>query len=326
MVGRTANRPVSHFVSNDLDDAVEHVSRVYFPHEIDAVGPRAFRMELTAGRVGAVTVGVLEYGCEIDAQADFGDTYNVYLPLVGGLEIGVGAATYRGNESVALVTLPGWRARVRGWVRGGERLALLKFDAHVLEAELRAMLGREVRGAIELQTQLDVSDPAGRAWRQISAVAINSLRTDDATAFNPLMATPLAAAITRALLLVTNHPYRAALDDVRERVRPRLVRRAVAIIDERAHEPLTVSGIAAEVGCSVRALRYGFQSHVGMSPAKYLARIRMDRVHHELLRTSPEDGSVSEVLYRWGISHPGRFAQAYRMEYGVLPSVTLRSR
>ena len=36
--------------------------------------------------------------------------------------------------------------------------------------------------------------------------------------------------------------------------------------------------------------------------------------------------SVSEVATRWGFTHLGRFAGAYRLRYGVPPSQTLRDR
>lgn len=315
------------FVWDDVDEAVDTSSRLFFPHEIEPIGRRAsFRLELTAGRIGAATVGLFEHGCEIKAVAHCDDNYNVALMLAGSMELAFTAPTHVAGESAAVVARPGAATRLRGWTSGGERLALLGIDAPVLESELRAMLGRDVRGGLDPDAELDLRGAVGVAWRQLAGVAIDSLGRRDALASNPLIAVPLSSAIMRGLLLAMNHRYRADLDSVHERIVPRLVQRAMTMIDERAHEPLTVSGIAAEVGCSVRALRYGFQSHVGTSPGKYLARVRMDRVHHELVWSSPQDVSVTEILYRWGVAHPGRFAQAYREEYGVSPSTTLRGR
>jgi AraC-like DNA-binding protein len=36
--------------------------------------------------------------------------------------------------------------------------------------------------------------------------------------------------------------------------------------------------------------------------------------------------SVSEVAYRWGFTHMGRFAGTYRARFGVTPSRTLHDR
>ncbi len=35
--------------------------------------------------------------------------------------------------------------------------------------------------------------------------------------------------------------------------------------------------------------------------------------------------TVAQIANRWGITHLGRLAAAYRTRYGVSPSVTLRS-
>jgi AraC-like DNA-binding protein len=35
-------------------------------------------------------------------------------------------------------------------------------------------------------------------------------------------------------------------------------------------------------------------------------------------------GSVTDVAFRWGFTHPGRFADAYRERFGQASSETLR--
>ena len=45
----------------------------------------------------------------------------------------------------------------------------------------------------------------------------------------------------------------------------------------------------------------------------------------ELTRADPWQVTVSEVAYRWGFTHLGRFAGAYRERFGETPSQTLRS-
>ncbi|WP_415858950.1 helix-turn-helix domain-containing protein [Agromyces laixinhei] len=46
--------------------------------------------------------------------------------------------------------------------------------------------------------------------------------------------------------------------------------------------------------------------------------------HQELTREDPNEGSVSEIARRWGFVNLGRFAAAYRREFGENPSETLR--
>ena len=86
----------------------------------------------------------------------------------------------------------------------------------------------------------------------------------------------------------------------------------------------TATDLAVIAGVGVRVLQEAFRQHVGMSPLAYLRRLRLDGVHAELSRADPSQTTVSDVAYRWGFTHLGRFAGAYRLRYGVSPSQTLR--
>ena len=96
------------------------------------------------------------------------------------------------------------------------------------------------------------------------------------------------------------------------------------IIEEHAAEPLTVADVAEAVGVSARALQDGFRRHLGTTPVSYLRDVRLDRVRAELTAAAPGATTVTDVAYRWGFFHPGRFAAAYRERFGESPSRTLR--
>ncbi|MGW4686533.1 helix-turn-helix domain-containing protein [Streptomyces sp. NPDC004244] len=76
-----------------------------------------------------------------------------------------------------------------------------------------------------------------------------------------------------------------------------------------------------------RALQYAFARRAATTPLAYLRRVRLAPVHAELTAAAPADGgvTVTEVAARWGFTHAGRFAAAYRNAYGASPSQTLRS-
>ncbi|MFF0738954.1 helix-turn-helix domain-containing protein [Streptomyces sp. NPDC004111] len=54
------------------------------------------------------------------------------------------------------------------------------------------------------------------------------------------------------------------------------------------------------------------------------AEVRLARAHRDLLRAEPAARTVTDIAYRWGFHHPGRFAADYRRTYGEPPSHTLR--
>jgi transcriptional regulator GlxA family with amidase domain len=104
------------------------------------------------------------------------------------------------------------------------------------------------------------------------------------------------------------------------------VRRAVELIEARAHEPLTLEDIAEGARIGPRALQEGFRRHRGTSPMGYLRETRLDRAHRELQAADPAGGvTVASVAARWGFRHRGRFAEEYRRRYGRSPQQTLLS-
>jgi transcriptional regulator GlxA family with amidase domain len=83
--------------------------------------------------------------------------------------------------------------------------------------------------------------------------------------------------------------------------------------------------LAAQVSVSVRTLQEGFRRSLDTTPMTYLRRLRLQKVHDELAAAAPGAVSVTDVAARWGFVHLGRFAGAYRSEFGERPSQTARS-
>ena len=101
---------------------------------------------------------------------------------------------------------------------------------------------------------------------------------------------------------------------------------ALDFVARNADLPITCADLAAHASVSRRALEMAFREHLATSPAAYLRRYRLTRVHEELVAAEPGDGtSVTEVAARWGFTQSSRFAAYYRRVYHEQPSRTLRS-
>ena len=92
---------------------------------------------------------------------------------------------------------------------------------------------------------------------------------------------------------------------------------------ENLHANLTIEQLAEQAGVSVRTLFAGFKSFLNTTPMSYLKELRFEQAHMELLQN--EHVSVTDVAFKWGFSHLGRFSQEYKRRYGELPSCTRRS-
>jgi len=93
-------------------------------------------------------------------------------------------------------------------------------------------------------------------------------------------------------------------------------------IVEQLTTDLTPLRIAAKTGITPRSLQKAFLRHYHTTLTSYLLDLRLEAVRKELLG-SKKQGSISEIALRYQFHHLGRFSQAYRKQFGELPSETL---
>jgi transcriptional regulator GlxA family with amidase domain len=93
----------------------------------------------------------------------------------------------------------------------------------------------------------------------------------------------------------------------------------------RPAHPWSSAELAEASHVSVRSLQESFRKSLGTSPMRYLGDLRLDQVRQELTAAAPGALTVSETASRWGFTHLGRFAAAYRRRFGELPSDTIHS-
>ncbi|WP_229859339.1 helix-turn-helix transcriptional regulator [Streptomyces poonensis] len=158
---------------------------------------------------------------------------------------------------------------------------------------------------------------AGYAWRLLDPEE----RMATALMWDAAARLLAAVALTAFPTTYTSHdPLRRAPGHVGEAT----VSRAVDFIDAHADRPLGLSEVAAAVRTGPRALLGAFRRRLGTTPAGYVHRVRLARVHAELRAADPATGvTVAEIAARWGFRCDTRFTIAYRKAYGRLPRQTL---
>jgi AraC-like DNA-binding protein len=106
--------------------------------------------------------------------------------------------------------------------------------------------------------------------------------------------------------------------------RSRLVARALEYV--RAAEPVSLSipQLCEAAGVEQRSLEYAFRDTFDLTPSGFLKLRRLHSARHRLLLADPADMTVSDIAYQEGFYHLGRFAAAYRDNFGEYPSETLQ--
>jgi len=103
-----------------------------------------------------------------------------------------------------------------------------------------------------------------------------------------------------------------------------LVKTAEDFAQSRADTSLLVTDLCTAAGVSERTLEYALKEVMGLTPVKFLNRLRLHRVRRALLAATQGSSTVSAEALKWGFWHFGEFSRAYKECFGELPSDTLR--
>lgn len=310
-----------------MDEAREEIDARYYANFMDVIDTRGRPFAARFDTVGLGPLMIGDLGCGADVRMRFGElgAFHLNAPQSGTMELrqGRGGGRLLATPEEAVLLDPSGDTSLDRW-SGDCRTLSVKIDAAALRDRLEGLLGRSPQRRLAFAPRLDITRGPGLSWvtfaRQVAAGAL----AGDGLATHELVARPLQEALLNGLLLAAEHPWRDELADPTGPVRPAPVKRATDAVQARPEHPFTTAELAALARVSVRRLQESFRQYVGMSPMAYVREVRLERVHEELRAGDPDGLSVGEVAWRWGFTHPGRFAAQYRARFGETPSRTLR--
>ena len=93
-------------------------------------------------------------------------------------------------------------------------------------------------------------------------------------------------------------------------------------IEQQLPADISIEQLMAIARVSERSLYLLFERQIGMPPKDYIRQRKLDRVQAQL--QSSKAISVTKVALDNGFIHLGRFSEAYRKQFGELPSHTWR--
>jgi LacI family transcriptional regulator len=101
-----------------------------------------------------------------------------------------------------------------------------------------------------------------------------------------------------------------------------MVRDALRLIRERAHDDIRVSDVVRELAVARRALEQRFVRLVGRSPAEEIRRVRIEEAKRLLVES---DRSVAEISRVTGFGHQDLLSRVFRRTTGLTPTEFRRS-
>ena len=128
-----------------------------------------------------------------------------------------------------------------------------------------------------------------------------------------------------SLFYALNNYQEAHTSKVFERIKnnERLLARALEYIHSEPLQTLTVSSLVKNIHASSRSIQYCFSELLGMSPKKYLVRLRLNAIRKDLNDASPTEKTITNIANNYGVINIGRFKQDYEDFFNETPRETL---
>lgn len=310
--------------SADVDETREVVGAAFCPHTLelpDRSAPLAARYRSV--QVGDIGVTVLDYGAPVHITTrGTGDVILVEIPLGGRSAVTAGGDTVDSDRSTGAVLSLRDPATIRRAAHSPQ--LIVRIERAALDEQMRLLTGAPVRTPLRFATRMDLTTAAARSWRRLVDLFRLEAEQDGILVRDQPALQQFRGLLLTQLLTLQPHNHSDALHGPTRAPVPRLVRRAADLITDHADEPLTVEDIAQATGMSVRALQQGFRQYLHSTPTEYLRDVRLERVHADLQAADRSTVTVTDVAFRWGFTHLGRFAGDYRRRFGESPSATLR--
>lgn len=312
----------SAFVTRNPDEGLSVLDHVFAVREVRRARDGDFRMALSSAGTGCVRHERLTLG----GSSAAGNTDGTGVLRVGHVVDGVLTATSGGDRFPRRGPfLFPRRLFTSCWA--DLDLLSVTLDIATVEEHARQLLGDE-NLRLEFTGDRPVNPAVARYWMSTVSHLGRDVLPNEAVMRAPLARAEAVRSVVTTLLHTFPNSFldRSREDPHEVRGASAGVRRAVAFIDGHLDGDIGLTEIAAAAGMSARGLQVAFRRELGTTPLAHLRIARLDAVHRALLAADPATGTTVEaVTARWGFTHRGRFAAAYRERHGQSPVTTLRT-
>ena len=312
------------FQHQDLSETCKSVGQIFKPHLLKVVQQQDdFKSSMHHLKVGQLSISRLEYSEDVYIEPDHLDKfYLIQIPTQGYAEIDINQQKFISYPQVASLISPDQSLKMR-WHANSPQL-ILKIDKEDLLQHCRQHIPDAKHQLPIFEPKLDFTTQGGGYFLQLMCTLVDALACEQHPLHHPMAFKQFESNLLNALIYGQANSLLQQIDKYKEKaISPYFIKRTEAYMREHLHVTLTIEQLAEHAGVSVRTLFAGFKSFLNTTPLSYLKELRFEQAHLELMRN--EDVSVTDVAFKWGFTHLGRFSQEYKRRYGELPSYTRRA-
>ena len=312
----------SQFQTNDPKAAGAQIQRVLH-RKIELKGSPRFHFEMSTATLQLITVNYLGFTGPVtnDSRGDGG-----YYLLV---RAEAGTVERHWSDAPAQTLQPGSGMLVppnsiaSGVLPDDFESLIICIPSTLMDQEADRVLGARPEQPIKAIPICDMNS-SSHLGQRIDFIVEQLDRPDGVFHTKPLFGLDLQRSLVRNLIATVDNSYAGLLTKRIGAARVHINALEELLIANLENAPnLDLPKMAFACKVSERTLRTSCQRERGMGPDEYFEFLRLHAAHTHL--ENPEaDTTVTSVMWRFGFSNPGRFADAYRaIFHGESPGETL---
>jgi AraC-like DNA-binding protein len=204
----------------------------------------------------------------------------------------------------------------------GCRWGVIVLPIKLLESYAQAVVG----DPLTFVSGVTRRHPSAKACRDLVRLHVGATRVADAQAGVITMSEParsLEQELIGAVIACLSEGFAEPGNGTNAR-HDDIMARFEELLQAHPSRALTSDEICAALDVSGRTLRMCCGEHLGMGPIPYIRLRRMQLARRALHCADAATASVAQIASEYGFGEAGRFAGAYRTQFGELPSATLR--
>ena len=309
--------------SSDVDEVCDKISNAYCSHSLKLKHPNT-RLQTQYNRYsfGNISFNFLEYGADVYVNiGEFKNFYMLEIPLDGYADIYYGKNNVHSEGKLGAVVSPHQNVSSL-WSCDAKRL-MIQIDRKALEHYTSSILGCSLNKPLEFSLSLDVSNGLGLSLYNYVKYIVTEIEANPNFSNLILIRHQIENTVLSLLLATQISNYSELLKAAVTPGSPKHIQRAYDYIMEHYREEITIDDLIEASGMSGRTLFEGFKRYKGVTPMEAIRSFRLQGVKQALLNADSSD-TVTQIAYKWGFSHMGRFAHYYEQVFGEKPSVTIR--
>lgn len=313
------------FSHYDPHETCQKVSQIFQPHTLHITQKsNEFSASMHHIQTGALSISRLEYGADVIIDPEqLRKFYLIQIPIKGYAEIEFAQQHFISYNKVASLISPDQPLRMR-WKANAPQL-ILKINQQEFLQHCKHHMADVPQKGVVFDPRLDFNGQGGSYFLDLLNIITNAIICEQHPLHHPFALKQFESNLFNALIYgQPNNAIGQIIHKTEKNISPYFIKLTQEYIEAHLHEALSIEILSEKAGVSVRTLFAGFKTYLGTTPMNYLRDMRYEQVHLELLRN--EELSVTEIAFKWGFSHLGRFSQEYKNRYGELPSHTLRSK